>query len=317
MTGVRCLIRWSSGRRASLACRVGALCVACAIPGVAQVSRAPLGIVESVQAALGQGSEAGALQQLRAYRSVRGATPEYLEAESWLARVELNSRRYAQADQYAQEVYDLAAGLLKSRPLDREPHLPIALGAAIEVQADSLAAQGRRAEAISYLQQQETTYAATSIRTRIHKNLLLLTLEGKPAPAVAGFTIPKGQPTLLFFWAHWCGDCKTDIPVLVRIKAEFAAKGLKIVFPTQKYGYAAGGVEATPGVELAYIERVRESLYGSLIDGPTIVNETNFVRYGASTIPTFVLIDKLGIVRLYHPGVMTYDELRAAVQKVF
>ena len=84
---------------------------------------------------------------------------------------------------------------------------------------------------------------------------------------------------------------------MARIKAEFAAKGLKIVFPTQKYGYAAGGVEATPGVELAYIERIRESLYGSLIDGPTIVNEANFVRYGASTIPTFVLIDKLGIVR--------------------
>jgi hypothetical protein len=30
-----------------------------------------------------------------------------------------------------------------------------------------------------------------------------------------------------------------------------------------------------------------------------------------------VLIDKLGVVRLYHPGVMTYDELRAAIQRVF
>lgn len=303
--------------RARLMYRVASFVLAAAIPGYAQVAKAPQTIVESVQAALAAGSEAGALQQLRAYRSVRGANPEYLEAESWLARVEFNSRRYPQAGQYAQEVYDLSAALLKSRPLDREPHLPIALGAAIEVLGETLAAQGRRAEAVSYLQQQEALYAATSVRTRIQKNLLLLTLEGKPAPAVSGFTIPRGQPTLLFFWAHWCGDCKTDIPVLVRIKGEFASKGLKIVFPTQKYGYAAGGVEATPGVELAYIERVRESLYGSLIDGPTIVEEANFVRYGASTIPTFVLIDKLGIVRLYHPGVMTYDELRAAVQRVF
>jgi thiol-disulfide isomerase/thioredoxin len=294
-----------------------ALLFAACIPAWTQVARAPQGIVESVQASLSQGSEAGALQQLRAYRSVRGATPEYLEAESWLARVELNSHRYEQAAQFSQDVYDLAVGLLKSRTLDREPHLPIALGAAIEVQADTLAAQGRCAEAISYLQQQETAYATTSIRTRIQKNLLLLTLEGKPAPPVAGFAIPKGQPALLFFWAHWCGDCKTDIPVLARIKTEFAAKGLKLIFPTQKYGYAAGGVEATPGVELAYIERVRESIYGSLIEGPTIVNESNFVRYGASTIPTFVLIDKLGIVRLYHPGVMTYDDLRAAIQRVF
>ncbi len=297
------------------------LWLAAAPPGFSQTakpfSQTEKSIVDQVGAALSAGSETGALQQLRAYRSAKGVTPEYLEAESWLARAEWLSRRYAQAAQYAQDTYDLSMGLLKSRPLDREPHLPIAVGAAIEVLADVLNAQGRRAEAVSYLEQQDAKYAATSIRPRIRKNILLLTLEGKPAPALAGVTIPKGQPALLFFWAHWCGDCKTDIPVLARIKAEFAPKGLKIVFPTQKYGYAAGGVEATPAVELAYIERVREALYGSLIDGPTIVNETNVTRYGASTIPTFVLIDRLGIVRLYHPGVMEYAELRAAIQRVF
>jgi thiol-disulfide isomerase/thioredoxin len=280
------------------------------------LSQPPPSFVEQVMATLSAGSEAGAIQQLRSYRSAKGVTPEYLEAESWLARAEYLSHRYPQASQYAQDTYDLSAGLLKSRPLDREPHLPTALGAAIEVQADVLAAQGRRAEAVSYLEQQEAMYTATSIRPRIRKNLLLLTLEGKPAPALSGVTIAKGQPALLFFWAHWCGDCKTDIPILTRIKAEFAPKGLKIIFPTQKYGYAAGGVEATPAVELAYIERVREALYGSLIDGPTIVNEANFTRYGASTIPTFVLIDRAGIVRLYHPGVMDYAELRAALQRV-
>ena len=287
-----------------------------AAPSFSQSAKPPAGIVESVQAALSAGSESRAIQQLRAYRSTRGATPEYLEAESWLARVELSSRRYPQAEMYAQETYDLCVGLLKSRAVDREPHLSIALGAAIEVQAGVLASQGRRAEAVAYLEQQEATYAATSIRARIHKNLLLLTLEGKPAPALAGATIPKGQPALIFFWAHWCGDCKTDIPVLARIKAEFAPRGLKLIFPTQKYGYAAGK-DATPRVELAYIELVRENLYGSLIAGPTIVNEANFVRYGASTIPTFVLIDRQGLVRLYHPGVMEYAELRGAVQKLF
>lgn len=289
-----------------------------AAPGFSQTAaQAPKTFVEQVMATLSAGSEAGALQQLRAYRSTKGVTPEYLEAESWLARAEYLSHRYAQAAQYAQETYDLSTGLLKSRPLDREPHLPIALGASIEVLADVLAAQGRRAEAVAYLQQQDATYAATSIRPRIRKNLLLMTLEGKPAPPLAGVTIPKGQPALIFFWAHWCGDCKTDIPILARIKAEYAPKGLKMIFPTQRYGYAAGGVDATPAVELAYIQKVRDSLYGSLIDGPTIVNEANFTRYGASTIPTFVLIDRQGIVRLYHPGVMTYDELHAAVQRLF
>jgi len=306
--------RKNTENRSALALVIASLSVL-AYPALAQVAK-PAGIIETVNAALAAGSEAGALQQLRSYRAARGVTPEYLEAESWLARAELSSRRYPQAEQFAQETYDLAVGFLKNRPLDREPHLPTALGAAIEVEAGVLAAQGRRAEAVSYLQQQESTYAATSIRTRIHKNLLLLTLEGKPAPTLAGATIPRGQPALIFFWAHWCGDCKTDIPVLARIKAEFAPKGLKLIFPTQRYGYAAG-VDATPPVELAYIERIRESLYGSLMEGPTIVNEANFTRYGASTIPTFVLIDRQGIVRLYYPGVLEYAALRGRVQQLF
>ena len=142
--------------------------MATALPELAKAA-GPTTIVETVGAALSAGSEAGALQQLQSYRQARGVTPEYLEAESWLARAELLSHRYPQAAQYAQETYDLAVGMLKTRPLDREPHLPIALGAAIEVQSGVLAAQGRRAEAVSYLQQEEMMHAATSIRTRIQK----------------------------------------------------------------------------------------------------------------------------------------------------
>jgi thioredoxin-related protein len=46
------------------------------------------------------------------------------------------------------------------------------------------------------------------------------------------------------------------------------------------------------------------------------VSEANFRNYGASTTPTLVVIDRQGIVRLYHPGAMTLDELRAALNRV-
>jgi thiol-disulfide isomerase/thioredoxin len=277
---------------------------------------AATGIVETVRASFATGSDARAIQELRAYRSARGITPEYLEAVSWLARAELASRNYAPAESFARDIYTASLEQLKNRPLDREPHLPIALGAAIEVQGQLLTAQGRRSEAVTYLQEQARVFATASIVTRVRKNLLLLTLEGKPAPPLENVELPKGRPALVFFWAHWCPDCKAEAPILARIKSEFAAQGLVFLAPTQKYGYAAGGLDATPAVETAYIEQVRRTYYSGLIESPARISEANFTRYGASTTPTLVLIDSAGIVRLYHPGAMTYAELREAVERV-
>ena len=276
----------------------------------------PAGIVQDVMASFATGSDARAIQALSAYRAAQGITPEYLEAFSWLTRAEFESRNYAAAEKFAQGIYAQSTELLKKRPLDSEPHLPLALGAAIEIQAKLLAAQGRRSEAVTFLQEQANVFGATSILARIRKNLLLLTLEGKPAPPLDDITRPQGKPALLFFWAHWCPDCKSEIPILAKIKAEFVPQGLVFLAPTQKYGYVAGGVDAAPAVETAYIEQVRRTYYKGVIDGPAPVSEANFTRYGASTTPTLVLIDRAGIVRLYHPGAMTYAELRAAVAKV-
>jgi thioredoxin-related protein len=44
---------------------------------------------------------------------------------------------------------------------------------------------------------------------------------------------------------------------------------------------------------------------------PVPVAAENFVRYGASTTPTLVIVDAAGKVALYHPGRMTYEELKA------
>jgi thiol-disulfide isomerase/thioredoxin len=286
-----------------------------AIAAAAACAAGAAGIVETVTGSFATGSDAKAIQELRAYRAARGVTPEYLEALSWLARAELSSRNFGPADQFAQETYAQSLEQLKKRPLDREPHLPLALGAAIEVESNVLAAQGRRSEAVTYLQEQARTFAATSILARIRKNLLLMTLEGKPAPALEKIPLPAGRPALLFFWAHWCPDCKAEAPILQRIRAEYAAQGLVFIAPTQKYGYIAGGADAAPAAETAYIEQVRRTYYSGLIDSPAVISEANFTRYGASTTPTLVLIDRSGAVSMYHPGAMPYADLRAAVER--
>ena len=274
-------------------------------------------LVEGVRESIARNDIPRAAEMIRSYRASRGVTPEAVEALSWMARGELAQKNLVQADKYAQETYKLSQEQLKTHPLLRDPNLQIALGAAIEVEANVLVTRGQRAEAVTYLNDQLKAYYATPLRPRIQKNLNLLSLEGKHAPALEHVTIPQGKPVMLFFWAHWCGDCKYEIPILARIKAEFVPKGLVFIAPTQKYGYVAGGEDAPAEVELRYIEQVRQQYYGAIIDTPAPVSEENFSRYGASTVPTLVLMDRSGIVKMYHPGALTYEELRPRIEALF
>jgi thiol-disulfide isomerase/thioredoxin len=283
-------------------------------------------IVEDVRSTLAQGDFAAAESQLKGYQAQHGVDPLYLEALSWLARAALTADKLDAAQTYAKQTETLAKPQLAHRKLDAEPHLPLALGAAIEVGAQILAQRGKKAEAVALLRHDLLAYRNTSIEARLQKNLNLLHMSGELAPALSVSqylgTRPsplsqlKGSPVLLFFWAHWCGDCKNEGPIISRLRAEYAGKGLTVMAPTQLYGYAAYGQDASPKDELDYIGRVWQQYYHDLQSAPVPVSKANFNAYGASTTPTLVLIDRKGRVALYHPGLMSYADLRAAIEKV-
>ncbi len=286
-------------------------------------SAAQAGIVDNVRIALMQNNFSAAEAQLNSYRTQRGVDAEYLDAYSWLGRAALDAGQYDQAAAFAKETKALALEQLKQRPLDAEPHLPIALGAALEIQSQVLAARGQRTQAIALLQSALRTYGNTSIHDRLQKNLNLLSFQGRIAPALKedqflGADLPslKGSPVLLFFWAHWCADCKAEAPIITQLRSEFTAKGLKVVGPTRFYGYTAQIEHASPADELRYIDAVRHRFYSGLLDMPVPINTHNFEVYGASTTPTLVLLDRAGKVAWYHPGAVPYDQLRTEIEKV-
>ena len=284
------------------------------------------GIIEDVRTTLAQNNFSSAEAELNSYRAKYGVTPEYVEAYSWMGRGALAARDYGQAAAYAKQTKALAAELLKKRSLDSEPHLPLALGAAFEVESQVLAARGQRTQAIAVLQNAIETYGKTSIRARLQKNINLISFEGKPAPAIRateflGSKPPtlaqlKGSPVLLFFWAHWCGDCKAEAPIITQLRTEFSSQGLTVVGPTRLYGYTAQVEKASPSDELAYIDAVRHHFYSGLLDMPVPISAYNFDVYGASTTPTLVLLDRAGKVAMYHPGALPYDELKAEIERV-
>jgi len=279
-----------------------------------------------VRGALAQNNFSAAEAQLNSYRGQQGVTGEYLEAYSWLGRQALEQREYDRAAAYAKQTKTQALELLKQRKLDAEPHLPIALGAAFEVESQARAARGQRTQAVALLQAALRTYGNTSIQARLRKNLNLLSLQGKVAPGLKadqslGGALPaaeqlKGSPVLLFFWAHWCGDCKAEAPIITQLRSEFAGKGLQVIGPTRLYGYTAQIEHAAPSDELRYIDAVRHRFYSGLLDMPVPVSTYNFDTYGASTTPTLVLLDRTGKVAMYHPGALPYAQLRAEIEKV-
>ena len=298
----------------------------CGVLAISAVAAQAPAIVRDVRAAIAANNFDHAIDVLAKYRAASGVTPELLEAQSWVARGHLAAKNLDAAEKYARETYALVAAALKTRRLDQEPRVPIALGAAIEVLGQVEAERGARTEAVAFLQKELSTYKGTSIEKRIQKNINLLSLEGQRVPAIdlSEYLGPKpptmreleGKVVLMFFWAHWCSDCKAQAPILATLADKYRDQGLVIFAPTQRFGYVAGGKEAPPDEELRYIDQVRQASYPVLAGQSVPVSAVNHLRFGVSSTPTLVLVDRAGIIRLYHPGKMTMEQLEPRLQQL-
>jgi thiol-disulfide isomerase/thioredoxin len=282
--------------------------------------------VVAVRAAIAANDLARAEQIARNGLAAPGAGPRALEALSWVARGALAAGDLTRASRIARETQDRAEAALKTRALDAEPSLPLALGAALEVQAQALAQDGARSEAVALLTEALERYGKTSIHQRIQKNIHLLSLAGQKAIPLdtrefldstrASLEALRGRPLVLFFWAHWCSDCKLQGPILEKLQAEFARDGLMVVAPTQRYGYVGARENVPPEEERRHIALVGQEFYPFLKGVPIPLSAENFRNYGVSSTPTIVLVDRDGIVRLYHPGRMTEDVLRQEIRQL-
>jgi thiol-disulfide isomerase/thioredoxin len=280
--------------------------------------------IREVRDDIAKGAFAAGEQKVRTFQAEKGWTPAALEALSWLGRGQLAAGNLDEALRYAFETETRSLEAMKTRELDAETRLPIALGAAIEVQAQATAKKGDLADAVRMLQKNYAAYERTSMKMRIQKNLHLLSLEGKPAPAYAtneylGAKPPaiyelKGKAVLLFFWAHWCPDCKAMAPILAELQAAYKDQGFVVVGPTQRFGYVAKRAPADRETENKYIADIRKEIYGA-VDMTVPVSEESYAGYGTSTTPTLVLVGRDGKVTMYHPGQMTKAELEPEIRK--
>lgn len=287
---------------------------------------APTSIIRDVRATIATEDFAAGQALVDEYRAANGVTSEMIAALSWLARGTYAAGQLDQAAQYSADTYDLAVAALETASLEDDYDLEIALGAAIETDALVRAARGDRSSAVYFLEREIETYQGSPIHKRLQKNAHLLSLVGQPAPALeaqehlgqppASLDDLKGNVVLLFFWAHWCPDCKAQVPAIEAVLDRYRSQGLRVLAPTQRFGYVVSGEAASPAQELDHMAQVLDESYTFLRDEGVPVGAATHNRYGVSTTPTLVLVDREGIVRLYRPGNLSEDDLDAAIREL-
>jgi thiol-disulfide isomerase/thioredoxin len=247
------------------------------------------------------------------YKKKTGVDTEYLDAIGWIARGAEMMRLYDKAALYVAEL---------RREITEEKSDRIgALGTAIEVEGKLKALKDKRA-AVKFWQDELARAKDIGLRSRINKNINTLSLEGQPAPEIsttdalgtapASLAALKGKPVLLFLWANWCGDCKSQAGILARIHQKYSPQGLVVVAPTRYYG--SDDKKLTPAHEKEQVAKVWKESYAGLEGVPIVFDTEAMVRYGIAATPTFVLIDAKGIVKWYTPTRLSEVELSRHIE---
>jgi thiol-disulfide isomerase/thioredoxin len=259
---------------------------------------------------------------LEVHRAEKGEDAEYLLGLAWLARGAALMGDWPSASRYARSARELALSRLGTPPVyENNSEAQYALGTAIEVDAQALVAAGKKAEALRLLEAsakaQET--APYNLRARIMKRRNQIELAGREAPPIRaedklGADPPtleslRGKPVVLYFWWEACGDCRAQAAALKKTVAKYAPQGVVFVAPTRYYEAAADRAE-----EKSRIEKAWKELYDLPAPVTVPIGGEAMLRYGVSATPTFVFVDRRGIVTQYLPYRMTEARLSEAIE---
>ncbi len=119
---------------------------------------------------------------------------------------------------------------------------------------------------------------------------------GTPKPLSAY----KGKVVLLDFWATWCAPCFEAFPSLIEWNQDFKGDGFEILGITRYYG-TVSGLPADAAAETQSLKnfRLRERLPYDFV---VMKDQAAQNLYGATALPTAVLIDRKGVIRYIEAG---------------
>jgi peroxiredoxin len=104
----------------------------------------------------------------------------------------------------------------------------------------------------------------------------------------------KGQVVMINFWASWCGPCRQEMPLLESIYKKY-----------NKMGFTMLGVNVEPDSNAA-----NEWLKATPVSFPILYDRDSKVSklYDVAGMPSTVIIDRSGKLRVLHRGYKPGDE---------
>lgn len=135
------------------------------------------------------------------------------------------------------------------------------------------------------------------------------------------FADTRGSVVILDFWANWCAPCKKAFPRLAELYEEYRDDGLIILGVTGfQGGFTDGDVieqDISPAREL---ELTEDFIDRYNLTWPVVFSEEGAfdARYGVTSIPAMVFIDRAGMVRAIKSGldIQNPEETKQLIEKL-
>ena len=110
----------------------------------------------------------------------------------------------------------------------------------------------------------------------------------------------KGRVVLLDFWATWCEGCKVEIPWYMEFQKKYKESGLSVV-----------GVS----VDDDGWKSVKPFLEANQVNYPVVIGDWNLAaRFGITSLPVTLLVDRNGKVADFHVGMVDKDAFDREIQ---